>query len=192
MKNLIVFVFMVFTIFGSTGNCRTIVADNQASNASDENNGSKYFPLKTIQAGANMARPGDTILVKAGVYREEVQPPRSGMKEKPIMYLAAPGEDVSIRASEQITTWVKQDGNVWMVGLDNSFFGSFNPHKVQISGSWLYFGGENHLGDIYLNGEAFFEKQTLQEVQTTTNTWHTTVDEEKTRIRTTGQTTSCR
>ena len=170
-------------MFGSTAYCRTIVVNNQASNASDENEGSKYFPLKTIQAGAIMARAGDTILVRAGIYREEVVPPRSGTsREKPIMYLAVPGEDVSIRASEQITAWEKQDGNLWMVELDNSFFGDFNPYKERVSGSWLYYSNNDHLGDVYLNGEAFFEKQTLQEVQTTTNTWHTTVDEAKTRI----------
>jgi len=170
-------------MFGSAAYCRTIVVDNQASNASDENKGSKYLPLKTIQAGANRAVAGDTILVKGGIYREEVLPPRSGTSgEKPIMYLAAPGEDVSIRASEQITTWVKQEGHVWMLELDNSFFGDFNPYRRKVSGSWLYYSNNDHLGDVYLNGGAFYEKQTLQEVQTTTNTWHTTVDEETTTI----------
>ena len=183
MRVFIVFACVVFIMFGSTAYCRTIVVDNQASNASDENNGSKYLPLKTIQAGAIMARAGDTILVKAGIYREEVLPLRSGTSgEKPIMYLAAPGEVVSIRASEQITTWVKQEGNLWMLELDNSFFGDFNPYRRTVSGSWLYYSNNDHLGDVYLNGGAFYEKQTLQEVQTTTNTWHTTVDEETTRI----------
>ncbi len=183
MRVFIVFAYMVFMMFGSTAYCQTIVVDNQASNASDENDGSTYLPLKTIQAGALMARAGDTILVRAGIYREEVLPPRSGTsREKPIVYLAAPGEDVSIRASEQITTWVKQEGNVWMLELDNSFFGDFNPYKRKVSGSWLYYGKLNHLGDVYLDGEAFFEKQTLEEIQTTTKTWYTTVDEGKTRI----------
>ncbi len=183
MRVFIVFAYVGFIMFGSAAYCRTIVVDNQASNASDENNGSKYLPLKTIQAGANRAVAGDTILVKGGIYREEVLPPRSGTSgEKPIVYLAAPGEDVSVRASEQITTWVKQEGHVWMLELDNSFFGDFNPYRRKVSGSWLYYSNNDHLGDVYLNGGAFYEKQTLQEVQTTTNTWHTTVDEETTTI----------
>ncbi len=183
MRVFRVFVSVVFIMFGSTAYCRTIVINNQASNASDKNNGSEELPLKTIQAGADMARAGDTILVKAGIYREYVVPPRGGTsREKPIRYLAVPGEHVSIRASEQITAWVKQDGNVWMIELDNSFFGDFNPYKKKISGSWLFFSNKDHLGDVYLDGEAFFEKQTPKEVQAATNTWHAKVDASKTRI----------
>ena len=42
---------------------------------SDENAGK---PFKTIQAAANVAQPGDTILVQPGIYRERVVPVRSG------------------------------------------------------------------------------------------------------------------
>jgi hypothetical protein len=58
---------------------------------------------------------------------------------------------VSIRGSERITSWVHQGGNGWMVELDNAFFGTFNPFREQISGSWLYYGGHYHLGEVYLN-----------------------------------------
>jgi len=183
MKNLGILLLAVSVICGSTAYCRTIVIDNHASNASDENNGDESSPLKTIQAGADLARAGDTILVKAGIYREHVVPPRGGAsKEKPIRYLANPGEHVSIRASEQIAKWIRQDGNVWMAELDNSFFGDFNPYQERIRGSWLFFSNKDHLGDVYLDGKAFFEKQTLQEVQAAANTWHATVDDSKTRI----------
>ena len=42
---------------------------------SDENTGK---PFKTIQAAANVAQPGDTILVQPGIYRERVVPVRGG------------------------------------------------------------------------------------------------------------------
>ena len=35
-------------------------------------------PLKTISAAAELAQPGDTITVHAGVYRERIDPPRGG------------------------------------------------------------------------------------------------------------------
>ena len=170
-------------MFCSTALCQTIVVDGQAPNASDKNDGKEGSPLKTIQAGANLAQPGDTVLVKAGVYRECVVPPRGGTsREKPIIYKAAPGEPVSIRASEQITSWVKQDADVWLVELDNAFFGDFNPYALQVKGSWLRFHNNNHLGEVYLDGEAFLEKQQLEDVQKTPNTWCANVEDSRTRI----------
>ena len=175
------FIVALFSCGAAVGG--TLVVDNQNSKASDTNNGTEQSPLKTIQAGANRAMAGDTILVKGGVYRECVVPPRGGVsKEKPIRYIAAAGEDVSIRGSEQITSWKKHSGNVWVVELDNSFFGAFNPYKECVSGSWLYYGKENHLGDVYLNGDVYFEKQSLEDVQADKGTWYSTVDESKIRI----------
>ena len=58
-------------------------------------------PLKTISAAAELAQPGDTITVHAGIYRERVTPPRGGTSDrKRIVYQAAPGEKVIITGSE--------------------------------------------------------------------------------------------
>ena len=89
-------------------NAKTIVVNNQMAEAKDSNPGTFTQPLRTVQAGANLAQAGDTILVKAGIYREEVKPPRSGTRDKPITYLAAPRDIVSIRGSEQIANWVRE------------------------------------------------------------------------------------
>ncbi|MGD8501034.1 MAG: DUF1565 domain-containing protein, partial [Phycisphaerales bacterium] len=43
-----------------------------ATDGSDENPGSEAEPLRTIQRAASLARAGDTILVRGGVYREAV------------------------------------------------------------------------------------------------------------------------
>lgn len=123
-----------FHVSGPMASGRTLVVDQRAPEASDTNDGGEGSPLKTIQAGADRAMPGDTVLVKADVYREWVDPPRGGTREKPIRYLAAPGEEVSIRGSERVTSWVNQGGMVWTVELDNSFFGTFNPFSEPLSG----------------------------------------------------------
>jgi hypothetical protein len=68
--------------------------------------------------------PGDTVLVKAGVYRERVAPARSGTEEAPITYKAAPGENVVLRASETLK-WEKQKTNgssIYKAVLSDSLF----------------------------------------------------------------------
>ncbi|MFZ9937535.1 MAG: hypothetical protein ACO3JG_10840 [Luteolibacter sp.] len=67
---------------------RTLVVDNRAPAAADTSDGGEDSPLKTIQAAADRAMPGDTILVKGGIYREWVVTARGGTREKPIHSLA--------------------------------------------------------------------------------------------------------
>ncbi len=149
----------------------------------DKNKGTISSPFLTIQSAAEIAQPGDVITIYEGIYREEIIPPRGGESaEKTIIYQAAPGENVSIRGSEQIKKWVKQEGNVWMTKVDNSFFGDYNPYSINLSGSWLSYGSEHHVGEVYLNGKTFYEKFSLGEVKKIPNTWYTEVDEITTKI----------
>lgn len=154
-----------------------------AKNGNDKNKGTVTAPLLTIQSAAEMAQSGNVIIVHEGIYREEIEPPRGGESaDKAIVYRAATGENVSIRGSEKIEKWVKQEGNVWMVELDNSFFGDYNPYKINLSGSWLSYGKEHHVGEVYLNGKTFYEKFSLEDVEKLSNTWYREVDENSTKI----------
>ena len=154
-----------------------------AKTGNDSNKGTVQMPLLTIQAAANLAQPGDIITVHEGIYREEIIPPRGGESaDKPIIYRAASGENVSIRGSEKIERWIKQEGDIWMTELDNSFFGDYNPYNIKLSGSWLGYGYEHHVGEIFLNGKAFYEKLSIEEVERLANTWITKVNDKTTRI----------
>ena len=168
----------------------TLVVNNRSPQADDRNPGTAEKPLRTIQAAAELAQPGDTILVRAGIYREAVKPPRGGTEGAPITYSAAPGEEVSIRGSEPVTNWVAQGAGVWKVELPEAFFKGFNPFTVHVSGAWLNrpkpiktvdVKGRKpatdkylpcHLGDLYYNNEGYFEKFSLADVEKTNQSWY--------------------
>ncbi len=132
----------------------------------DKNPGTQSKPLQTISAAALLAMPGDTVLVHEGIYRERVNPPRGGTSdEKPITYMAVPGQEVVITGSEVITGWEKLDNDTWTVSIPNTFFGDFNPYKDLIRGDWFIDKGRSHhTGAVYLSGHWLNEAATKQEV----------------------------
>ena len=79
---------------------KVYVVSGQHTQASDDNPGTAAEPFKTINYAAQIAQPGDTVLVHAGVYRERVTPAQGGRAGQPIVYQAAPGEDVILKGSE--------------------------------------------------------------------------------------------
>ena len=149
----------------------------------DADAGDRDNPYLTISKAAQVAMPGDTIVVHAGTYREWVKPARGGTGEnKRIIYRAVPGEKVIIKGSERITSWMREGGGVWKVELPNAFFNDYNPYALKLSGGWLNYGKWHHRGDVYLNGEAFYEKQTPDEVKKAEWSWYCKADEKVTNI----------
>ena len=134
----------------------------------DFNAGTKSSPFKTISAAANLAMPGDTVLVHAGVYREQIAPPRGGNSNaERIVYAAAPGDKVVIKGSEVVKGWEKLDNNTWQVKIPNTFFGDFNPYKELIHGDWFDPTPKDrkyHRGAVYLNGDWLMEAAKKAEV----------------------------
>lgn len=67
---------------------------------SDQNAGSQTMPFKTIQAGANVAQSGDTVLVQPGIYRERVAPIRGGSSASlPIIFKSVVPQKAILRGS---------------------------------------------------------------------------------------------
>jgi hypothetical protein len=154
-----------------------------AKTGSDSASGSQADPFLTINKATSVAQSGDTVTVHAGTYREWIKPPRGGTGENSrIIYRAAKGEKVFVKGSERISSWTHQDGGVWLVELPNSFFDDYNPYALNISGGWLNYGNWHHRGDVYLNGEAFYEKQTTEEVSRAEQSWYCRADGGKTII----------
>ncbi|HEY9258789.1 right-handed parallel beta-helix repeat-containing protein [Chitinophaga sp.] len=157
---------------------------------SDSTDGSSSHPLKTIMAAASKAMPGDVVMVHAGIYREQITPPRGGVSDKErIVYQAAKGEKVIIKGSEIVKGWQQQEHDTWVVKIPNSFFKSFNPYKEYIHGDWFTPVPKDRKylrGAVYLNGDWLMEAAKKEEVFDTTNTknplWCATVDADSTTI----------
>lgn len=169
-----------------------------AVTGSDVDEGSATTPLRTINAAAQKALPGDTITVHAGIYREWVNPLYGGTSDyQRILYRAAEGELVEIKGSELIKGWKKEkkgDG-VWKVILPNSFFGNYNPYTEELFGDWFADGGRvHHTGDVYLNDCSLYEVPSVEKVinpdtirsvrdpEGTQRVWSAVVDKENTTI----------
>lgn len=158
-------------------------------NGNDANDGSKAKPFKTISAAANVAMPGDVVTVHAGVYREQIAPPRGGNAENErITYQTGKNEKVEIKGSEIIRGWEKAESDTWVVKIPNSFFGKFNPFSDLIRGDWYSppKGAKYHTGAVYLNGdwlmEAIKKEDILKASDEKKPLWWSTIDSATTTI----------
>lgn len=121
--------------------------------AADTNPGTASRPWRTIGRAGTAAelRPGDTVLIESGVYREAARITRSGTVGAPITFAAAPGERVVIKGSSIVTgTWSRVTAvpnvkepypnafrTVWKIHLDDSYFQGFPPGAGYISSVFL-------------------------------------------------------
>jgi alpha-N-arabinofuranosidase len=153
----------------------------------DTNKGTVKAPFQTISKAAEIAQPGNVIIVHEGTYRERINPPRGGQSDRNrIIYQAASGEKVLIKGSEIIKGWQKVQNDTWKVIITNSFFNGFNPYSDLIAGDWFNPKGRNHhTGAVYLNSHWLTEAANIDDVLkpiTNTPLWFGQVDEKNTTI----------
>lgn len=159
----------------------------------DEAEGSEDAPFRTISRAAQGALPGDTILVKAGVYRERVAPPRGGEPGKPITYRGEKLGKVFIRGSnEWHAEWRAHRGTVYhdvvedeFLGDDDSYVDSANPLRVPLASTPYNRDGQPEFerlkkgdpnlvytcGQIIVNGKLWEQRPFLSEVEKQPHTW---------------------
>ena len=150
--------------------------------------GSRENPFRTIGQAADVAMPGDTIVIGGGTYREWVNPKNGGLgNNQRIVYINAEGEHPVISGAEVIGGWAPFEGGVWRTEVDNTLFGEYNPYADEIFGDWYDgLGQTHHTGEVFLNGTAMYEAASLAALSENVGTaermfrWFAIVEEEKT------------
>ena len=133
------------------------------ANAERDGNGSKELPYKRIGEAAEVARPGDEVLVRPGIYREYVDPKNAGTPEARITYRSEVPLGAEITGAELLTGWTPYQGTVWTASVDNSVFGAYNPYTTYVYGDWYFAGKSKHTGCVYLNDKMLYEAAGIRE-----------------------------
>ena len=128
-----------------------------------DGNGTQERPYKRINEAAKVARPGDTVLVAPGTYREYVNPVNAGTPEQRITYRSTEPLAAVITGAEELKGWKPYQGNVWTVRVDNGIFGAYNPYTTYVYGDWYFAGRSKHTGAVYLNDRMLYEAASIEE-----------------------------
>ncbi|MBR5375737.1 MAG: right-handed parallel beta-helix repeat-containing protein [Lachnospiraceae bacterium] len=125
--------------------------------------GSSEKPFKRIQEAADIAEPGDEVIVRPGIYREYVNPKNAGTDKDRITYRSEKPLKAVITGAEPLSGWERYEGDVWMARVKNSIFGDYNPYTEYVCGDWYFAPTVRHTGSVFLNDLMMYETVTLEE-----------------------------
>src|SRR5262249_21320401 len=120
-----------------------------APNGDDGNAGTTELPLRTVQKAAEVARAGDTVLVRSGIYKGRLLLRFSGEPAKPIIFKNAPGakpvmdgegrrriEVQSEQGWQKRIGWMTVEGFEVRNGWDGIKF--YNAHHIVLKGNFIH------------------------------------------------------
>ena len=134
MKKLWLALLPLFCCHGAT-----LYVDASASGSGD---GSEKKPFATVQAAADRVNPGDTVIIKPGVYFETVRLKRFGTPKAPIVFKAdkikknrviITGADKAVRTGKKKWQLHSKETGTYFVQLDDA-----GPSRVIYSGTDLF------------------------------------------------------
>jgi hypothetical protein len=85
---------------------------------SDDSSGTFARPWRTINKAASTMIAGDSVLIRAGNYKEGINPANSGTISDPITYAAYGGEEVTAEGGEVVTNWILDSGNRYRANVN--------------------------------------------------------------------------
>ncbi|MCR4850073.1 MAG: right-handed parallel beta-helix repeat-containing protein [Lachnospiraceae bacterium] len=120
-------------------------------------------PFKRIGDAAAVAKPGDEVVVRKGIYREYVDPKFSGTPDNRIIYRSEEKLGALITGAEELKGWKPYKGTVWTATVSNTLFGDYNPYTTYVYGDWYFAGRTKHTGCVYLNDRMMYEASDIDE-----------------------------
>lgn len=162
----------MLSLLACSSNSPTEIHVSKSGN--DIHSGTEKAPFLTISKAAESVQPGQTIIIHEGTYREYVNPPIGGTSNLDrVTFKSKHGATVFVKGSEKINTWNVDNGSIWKVDIDTSFFNGYNPYLLKVDGDFQNYGQWHTRGDVYLNNSALSERQQLDEIQEIEYTWFT-------------------
>ncbi|WP_430936214.1 carbohydrate-binding protein [Saccharicrinis sp. 156] len=126
--------FLILLSNGLFGQKSYYVSVNEGS---DENNGTSLTsPFATLQKAADMVQAGETVYIREGVYREQVNLTSSGLEGQPIIFTPYNEEQVTITTTNLLSGWTQNDGNIYKTTFDSNVTPR-NKMTVFIDGLWV-------------------------------------------------------
>lgn len=135
-----------------------------SQNSGAPGDGTQAHPFRQIQPAAELAMPGDTVIIGDGVYREWVNPKHGGLgNNQRITYIAEEGAHPVISGAEIVSHWQRKTGSVWYTVVENSLFGKYHSFTDEVFGDWYDgLGQVHHTGELFLDGDALYESASYE------------------------------
>jgi hypothetical protein len=144
--------------------------------AGDQNSGTADQPWKTIRRAAEALRPGDTVLIHSGVYREFVRPFLGGAGyDRMITYRAAPGEKPVLKGSAPWQPeWQDEGKGLWSA--------PYQRHSWDFPEKWAKprSGPMHRAEQVFVDGKLLTHVEKLAELKGKAGSFYT--DDEASRL----------
>jgi parallel beta-helix repeat protein len=114
MKRLVSVIALMAVFAGSPGVAAVRYADPANPAAQDAGEGDAKHPYRTLAYAIRNLRPGDTLNIAGGVYREALRFPDGNWSGGPTVIQAAGNAEVLIKGSDIVTGWERQAGSVYV------------------------------------------------------------------------------